>query len=86
MKFTSKKTVSEVVIDLEDGCVLKLTRSNLNNLTIGFIEEPCSLIQLQHCPVSSYCKVSVDMRNGISYNFKTQDKMLIESLKLLVTY
>lgn len=86
MKFTSKKTVSEVVIDLEDGCVLKLTRSNLNNLTIGFIDEQGSLVHLTRHPAISYCEVAVDMRNGISYNFKTQDKMLIESLRLLLTY
>ena len=34
MKFTSKKTVSEVVIDLEDGCIVKLTKHNLLNVNI----------------------------------------------------
>ena len=35
MKFTSKKTVSEVVIDLEDGCIVKLTKHNLLNVNIN---------------------------------------------------
>lgn len=54
MKFTAKKTVSEVVVDLEDGCVLKLTRSNLNNLTFNniYVNE-----HVQGC-----YRVSIDMK------------------------
>ena len=78
MKFTAKKTVSEVVIDLEDGCVLKLTRSNLNNLTFNNI---CVNEYVKEC-----YQVLIDMKNGIDYQFKTTDKLLIESLELLCTY
>ena len=78
MKFTAKKTVSEVVIDLEDGCVLKLTRSNLNNLTFNNI---CVNEYVKEC-----YQVLIDMKNGIDYRFKTTDKLLIESLELLCTY
>lgn len=75
MKFTSKKTVSEVVIDLEDGCVIKLTKLNLHNLSLEIIHQ------------SDYTrgcyKVEIDMKNGIRYQFKTTDELLVESLSLL---
>lgn len=75
MKFTAKKTVSEVVIDLEDGCVLKLTKGNIVKM------ETCSSVGFyQKCSVD----VSFKMDNGIEYSFKTQDQDLIESLHLLL--
>lgn len=76
MKFTSKKTVSEVVIDLEDGCVIKLTSLNLHNLSLKIIH--------QSDYTKDCCKVKIDMKNGISYYFTTTDELLVESLSLLL--
>ncbi len=74
MKFTSKKTVSEVVIDLEDGCIIKLTKLNIHNLSLEKIH--------QSEYFRSCYRVSIDMKNGISYQFETRDKLLVESLSL----
>lgn len=76
MKFTAKKTVSEIVIDLEDGCVLKLTKYNLHSMSMSVSH---SFFEV---PVTS---VSIIMNNGVSYDFKTTDKCLLSSLHLLVT-
>ena len=77
MKFTAKKTVSEVVIDLEDGYVLTLTKYNLGSLSTNashnFFEVPTLSIR-------------ITMKNGISYDFKTTDELLVESLSLLCTH
>ena len=74
MKFTEKKTVLEVVIDLEDGCILKLTKYNLHSMSMSVSH---SFFEV---PVTS---VSIIMNNGISYDFKTTDECLVSTLHLL---
>lgn len=74
MKFTTKTTVSEVIIDLEDGCVLTLTKYNIHSMSTNTSHN------IFEAPVTS---VSITMNNGISYEFKTTDKCLLSSLRLL---
>ena len=78
MKYTAKKSVSEVVIDFEDGCVIKLTKLKLSNLTLNIIEDSTNFC--------GYCEVNIDMNNGINCRFRTKDENLVESLNLLCAY
>lgn len=42
MKFTTKRSkVEEILIDFEDGCVVKLTDKNMLGLTYDFIDKVC---------------------------------------------
>ena len=74
MKFTSKKTVSEVVIDLEDGCVVKLTKHNLLNVNIGnYINQ-----------FETYFKIDIELTNGLGIQLKTCDENFLSDLKILI--
>lgn len=75
MKFTSKKSVSEVVIDLEDGCIVKLTKHNLLNVNI------CNYItQFETC-----FKIDIELINGLSVQLKTCDENFLSDLKILIS-
>lgn len=76
MKFTSKKVVSEVVIDFEDGCVITLTKGNIRNMTINY-EYP-----LMGEP---YYVVVIDMFNGVSFSLTSQNENLLEDLNKLIS-
>ena len=74
MKFTSKKTVSEVVIDLEDGCIVKLTKHNLLNVNIGnYINQ-----------FETYFKIDIELINGLSIQLKTSDENFLSDLNTLI--
>lgn len=76
MKFTSKKSVSEVVIDLEDGCVIKLTKTNIRNMTINF-----------NYPLigERYYVVVAEMFSGISFSLTLQNEDLLLDLNTLIS-
>ena len=74
MKFTSKKTISEVVIDLEDGCIVKLTKHNLLNVSIGNYATQFEM----------YYKIDIELINGLSVQLKTCDENFISDLKILI--
>ena len=74
MKFTSKKTVSEVIIDLEDGCIVKLTKHNLLNVSIGNYETQFEM----------YYKIDIELINGLSVQLKTCDENFLSDLKILI--
>ena len=74
MKFTSKKTVSEVVIDLEDGCIVKLTKHNLINVNI------CKYIT----QFETYFKIDIELTNGLGIQLKTSDENFLSDLKILI--
>lgn len=76
MKFTSKKTVSEVVIDFEDGCVIKLTKSNIRNMTINYEYPPIG---------EPYCVVVAEMFNGVSFSLTLQNENLLADLNTLIS-
>lgn len=66
MKFTSKKTISEVVIDLEDGCVLKLTNKNLKS--ISMIGQDYLYLRI----------VRIELSNGISVEVEAPNNLITE--------
>ena len=74
MKFTSKKTVSEVVIDLEDGCIVKLTKHNLLNVNIGnYVNQ-----------FETYYKIDIELINGLGIQLKTSDENFLSDLNTLI--
>ena len=73
MKFTSKKTVSEVVIDFEDGCVIKLTKSNCYITEIRYVRD---------CFGSS-TEFDVELVTGLKLSFRTIDENLSADLRNL---
>ena len=75
MKFTSKKTVSEVVIDLEDGCIVKLTKHNLLNVNIGNYTTQFEM----------YYKIDIELVNGLSIKLKTSDENFLSDLNMLIS-
>ena len=80
MKYTTKRSkVEEVVIDFEDGCVLKVTRDNMVSLSLHtvYIEDYC--ITGTSNSLDHY-EVKLDFYKGISYSFNTRDKTLVEDL------
>ena len=75
MKFTSKKTVSEVVIDLEDGCIVKLTKHNLLNVNIGnYVNQ-----------FETYFKIDIELTNGLGIQLKTSDENFLSDLSMLIS-
>lgn len=75
MRFTSKKTVSEVVIDLEDGCIVKLTKHNLLNVNIGnYVNQ-----------FETYYKIDIELTNGLGIQLKTSDKNFLSDLNMLIS-
>ena len=75
MKFTSKKTVSEVVIDLEDGCIVKLTKHNLLNVNINNYATQ----------FETYFKIDIELVNGLSIKLKTSDENFLSDLNTLIS-
>ena len=75
MKFTSKKSVSEVVIDLEDGCIVKLTKHNLLNVNIGnYVNQ-----------FETYFKIDIELTNGLGIQLKTSDENFLSDLNMLIS-
>lgn len=80
MKYTTKRSkVEEVVIDLEDGCILKLTRNNVISMGSDKIYEKHHFLGQTHGTFSHY-EVNIVMTNGIDYEFKTLDEQLVEDI------
>ena len=75
MKFTSKKTVSEVVIDLEDGCIVKLTKHNLLNVNISNYATQ----------FETYYKIDIELTNGLGVQLKTSDENFLSDLNMLIS-
>ena len=75
MKFTSKKTVSEVVIDLEDGCIVKLTKHNLLNVNISNYATQ----------FGTYYKIDIELTNGLGIQLKTSDENFLSDLNMLIS-
>ena len=75
MKFTSKKTVSEVVIDLEDGCIVKLTKHNSLNVNISNYATQ----------FGTYYKIDIELTNGLGIQLKTSDENFLSDLNMLIS-
>ena len=71
MKHTIKKTIAEVTIDLEDGCIIKVTQENLQDL------------KMESFDTYSWT-ILICLTNGISLKVKVgNNDKLLESLALL---
>ena len=73
MRYEVKRTkIEEIVIDLEDGCVLKLRADNLISLDVNRF--------------SGVTFTTIDMvfTTGLSYGFKTSDEALISHVHELM--
>ena len=72
MKFTTKNTVSEIIIDMEDGCVIKLTKHNIEEISMyGFDRYSWTVL--------------VTLKNGLSFKIKDEnDSNLLKELSMLV--
>ena len=71
MKYTTKQSrIEELVIDLEDGCIIRVTPSNI--------------VQTNICPnhigtVKSY-NASIGLNNGVVLNLKHVDQEFVNDL------
>ena len=71
MKYTTKQSrIEEIIVDLEDGCIIKITRSNLIQTNI------CQ----NHLGTENTYNVSVGLDNGIVLNLKNVDQDFVNSL------
>lgn len=72
MKFTSKKTVSEVILDFEDGCIIKLTKGNIEEISMSGFDR-------------YFWVVIITLKNGLSFNIKVDNcSELLNELTMLV--
>ena len=83
MKYTTKRRkVEEIVIDLEDGCILKLN-NNVKDISLNKVVNTVRCVGKNY-PIEQYWECYICLTNGISYDFETQDEILVENLKSLV--
>ncbi|MEG2307233.1 MAG: hypothetical protein RSB94_07835 [Erysipelotrichaceae bacterium] len=81
MKYTTKRSkVEEVTIDLEDGCILKVTKDNVNlfDFSESYIGERS--LNYERSSIFSHYEVNLSFTNGILYTVKTLDKALYDDL------
>lgn len=80
MKYTTKQSrIEEITLDLEDGCILKLTNKNTHTIYINKVVDTV-FYDGKHHPVNEYYEVSIGFTNGIEYETRTTDKTLAENL------
>ena len=71
MKYTTKQSrIEEVIVDLEDGCIIKITCSNIMQTNI------CP----NHLGTEKTYNVSVGLSNGIVLNLKNVEKDFVNNL------
>ena len=81
MKYTTKRSkVEEVIIDLEDGCILKITKDNVNRFDFSVVYDSGSPVSSKSISRFSYYEVNLSFANGILYTVKTLDKALYDDL------
>lgn len=84
MKYTTKRSkVEEVVIDLEDGCVLKLNARNVRDISLNKVVNTVR-VDAKNYPIEQYYEGYINLTNGISYDFETTDETLVENLRDLI--
>ena len=80
MKYTTKQSrIEEITIDLEDGCILKLTNKNTHTVYVNKVVDTVFCDGKYHT-IDEYYEVSIGFINGIEYETKTTDKTLVENL------
>lgn len=81
MKYTTKRSkVEEVIIDLEDGCILKITKDNVNQFDFSVVYDSGRSVSSKPISRFSYYEVNLSFANGILYTVKTLDKALYDDL------
>ena len=84
MKYTTKRSkVEEVIIDLEDGCILRLDRFNFIECSVTDVFENINWGG-KICPHFSHFEVKISLMNGVNCTFETKDKNLIENILDLI--
>ena len=82
MKYTTKRSkVEEVVIDLEDGCILKLN-NNVTDISLNKVSDTIRYRD-KHNLFDQYWDCHITLDNGLSYYFKTRDEVLVQDLTQL---
>lgn len=71
MKYTTKQSrIEELVIDLEDGCIIRVTPSNI--------------MQTNICPnnigINKSYNVTISLNNGVVLNLKHVDEQFVNEL------
>lgn len=74
MKFTSKKSVSEVVIDFENGSIFSIKEGGIANMSITKECYPAG---------TPFWNVRIQLLSGLSADFITHDEVLINDLHML---
>lgn len=81
MKYTTKRSkVEEVTIDLEDGCILKITKDNVNQFDFSEVYDSERSVSSKTISRFSHYEVNLSFTNGILYTVKTLDKALYDDL------
>ena len=86
MKYTTKQSrIEEIIVDLEDGCILRLDKFNIIEFSVNYVSENINW-RGKIYPHFSPFEVKISLMNGINYTFKTKDKSLVESLHELTSH
>lgn len=76
MKYTTKQSrIEEITIDLEDGSVVKITRSNIMSL-----KTHTSVVGLAKKTIN----VIIELNNGITLDLKSVEKDLVNNLRQII--
>lgn len=86
MKYaTTQSRIEEIIIDLEDGCILRLDRLNTIEFSVDYIYKNNNWGGKIN-PHFSHFEVKMVLMNGLSYAYETNDKVLVESLLELTSH
>ena len=84
MKYTTKQSrIEEIIVDLEDGCILRVDRFNIIECSVTDVSENINW-RGKICPHFSHFEVKISLMNGVTYTFETKDKTFIENLLDLI--
>ena len=80
MKYTTKQSrIEEIIVDLEDGCILRLDRFNLIECSVTDVFENINWGG-KICPHFSHFEVKISLNNGVNCTFETKDKNFVENI------
>lgn len=84
MKYTTKQSrIEEIIVDLEDGCILRLDRFNIIECSLTDVFENINWGG-KICPHFSHFEVKISLMNGVNCTFETKDKTFMENLLDLI--
>ena len=78
MKYTTKQSrIEEIIVDLEDGCILRLDKFNIIECSVTDVSENINWGG-KICLHFSRFEVKISLMNGVNCTFETKDKNFIE--------